>query len=185
MSEPQKAPLPRNVHGQFLSVLEEPGNAFGRRVAQLREAIQEAVSLDDLKAITRKMIERAKDGSEAAAKLVFQYAVGKPTSAGDPDRVDHDEWKLRMERPDLNELSAGAQGRAPMHLAVNVGRAFDMKSMLETQEQTQQAIDKDMRKVPDEALTGDDSKVHSAPSNGRHASRHARKGRKAPTVGKR
>ena len=183
--EPQKAPPPRNTHGEFLSILENPANGFGRRAARLHEAIQEAVSIDDVKAITHKMIERARNGSEGAAKLVYQYAVGKPTLAGDPDRVDHDEWKMRMERPDSVDLCAGVEGRSPIHLAVNVGRAFDLKNMIEAKEQTQKAIEDDMRKPADEAMTGVDSKSRPAASHGRSKSRHARKGQKASSRGKR
>ena len=49
---------------------------------------------EDLRAITRALLELAKRGDVAAAKLVYQYTLGKPGKMADPDRVDEDELNV-------------------------------------------------------------------------------------------
>ena len=71
-----------------------PGNPFARRVAKLRQAMLEECAEEDLRAITRAMIELAKKGDKAAAKLVFQYTLGKPDKQVNPDRIDEDEFDV-------------------------------------------------------------------------------------------
>src|SRR3954447_14754699 len=64
-----------------------PGNPFARRVAKLRQAMLEECAEEDLRGITRAMIEAAKRGDVAAARLVYQYTLGKPAKVVEPDRV--------------------------------------------------------------------------------------------------
>ncbi|MFO0866860.1 MAG: hypothetical protein U0744_19850 [Gemmataceae bacterium] len=68
-----------------------PGNPYARRVSKLRQAVMEECAEEDLRDITRAMINLAKDGDKAAAKLVYQYALGKPDKQIDPDRIDEHE----------------------------------------------------------------------------------------------
>jgi hypothetical protein len=68
-----------------------PGNPYARRVAKLRQAMLEECREEDLRSITRVMIDRANQGDTAAARLVFQYVLGKPSKPSDPDRIDADE----------------------------------------------------------------------------------------------
>src|SRR5437868_11150264 len=68
-----------------------PGNPFARRVAQLRKLILDNVSDEDLLAIVEALKAKAKEGSIGAAKLLLAYALGKPASAPDPDRLDGQE----------------------------------------------------------------------------------------------
>ncbi len=70
-----------------------PGNPFARRVAALRSALIQSVQAEDLIAIAKTLIEKARQGDTAAAKLVYQYVLGKPAEAVDPDRLDADEWQ--------------------------------------------------------------------------------------------
>ncbi len=70
-----------------------PGNPFARRVAALRSALIQSVQAEDLIAIARTLIEKARQGDTAAAKLVYQYVLGKPAETVDPDRLDADEWQ--------------------------------------------------------------------------------------------
>ncbi len=65
-----------------------PGNPHARRCAALRQAMLEVVTAADLQAIMRELIERARLGEVAAARLVLAYAIGKPDRAVDPDTVD-------------------------------------------------------------------------------------------------
>ena len=181
---PTPAPARRGVDGRFLAGIDEPGNRFGRRVAALREALVQAVTPGDIREIAVMMIECAKMGSESAAKLVFQYAVGRPAPMTDPDRVDHDEWKLRMERPDTNELNMGIRHRPPLHVGVTFGRTFDVKDEIETMEATQKSLEDDVRKMGAESMPGDAKRGQGPSSHGRHSPRTAGNGQKTSTGGK-
>src|SRR5206468_4509411 len=68
-----------------------PGNPFARRVATLRKVILDRLTEQDLLAITEALLAKAKEGSVGAAKLLLAYAIGKPASAPDPDRLDGQE----------------------------------------------------------------------------------------------
>src|SRR4051812_40424171 len=88
----------RNGNGEFkVGNPGGPGNPFGRRVAVLRRALLEALSEADLAAIVQALVVRAKAGDVQAAKLVLAYAVGKPETGMDPDRVDAQEWAMQRE----------------------------------------------------------------------------------------
>jgi hypothetical protein len=71
-----------------------PGNPFGRRTAELRREFLAEASGEDLRAVCRALLERAKGGDVAAAKLALGYLVGKPEKAVDPDTLDEQEWHL-------------------------------------------------------------------------------------------
>jgi hypothetical protein len=77
------------------------GNPFNRRCARLRGLLLDAVSDDDVRAIARRLVQAAKEGDAAAAKLLFAYLMGRPTAAPDPDLLDRQEWELAQEGPDL------------------------------------------------------------------------------------
>jgi hypothetical protein len=70
-----------------------PGNPFAREVAAMRQEFLKAVTAEDVAAIARAMIAKAKEGDVAAAKVVLQYTLGKPAQAVDPDRLDEGEWQ--------------------------------------------------------------------------------------------
>jgi hypothetical protein len=57
-----------------------PGNPHSRRVGQLRSAILEAISSEDIAEIFVGLSTAAKAGDVAAAKLVLSYSVGEPRS---------------------------------------------------------------------------------------------------------
>ncbi len=82
-----------------------PGNPFARRVAALRSALIQSVQAEDLIAIAKTLIEKARQGDTAAAKLVYQYVLGKPAETVNPDRVDADEWQgFKETAPMMKEL---------------------------------------------------------------------------------
>jgi len=96
-----------------------PGNPFARQVAALRKVIINRLTEQDLLAITEALLAKAKEGSVGAAKLLLAYALGKPASAPDPDRLDGAElahFKDQVET--VNEVH---------ELAVEVGRAVDRR----------------------------------------------------------
>ena len=96
-----------------------PGNPFARQVAALRKVILNRLTEEDLLAITEALLAKAKEGSVGAAKLLLAYALGKPASAPDPDRLDGQELKDFKEQVEtVNDVH---------ELAVEVGRAVDRR----------------------------------------------------------
>ena len=94
----QPATPEREANGQFAAGNKGgPGNPFGRTMAARRRAVAEAVDEATLKAIMATLIRLAIEGDVGAAKLVLQYAVGKPAAVAEPDRVDVEEWGLHQE----------------------------------------------------------------------------------------
>jgi len=83
----QTKPSPIGVNGGGC------GNPFARQVAALRRVLLEAVSPDDLRGMVSKLVELAKDGHVAAAKIVLEYTLGKPAKAVEPDQLDIEEWQ--------------------------------------------------------------------------------------------
>jgi hypothetical protein len=71
-----------------------PGNPFARRTAELRREFLAEATGEDLRAVCRALLERAKEGDVAAAKLAMSYLVGKPEKAVDPDTLDEQEWHI-------------------------------------------------------------------------------------------
>ena len=74
-----------------------PGNPFARRVARLRASLLDAVSEEDLGEVVAGLMQAAKKGDVAAAKLLLSYVLGQPTPAVDPDRVDVHELRTIQE----------------------------------------------------------------------------------------
>jgi hypothetical protein len=71
-----------------------PGNPFARKVAALRSALIDAVTPQDITEIMYLVVFNAKAGSLEWTKFLFQYAVGKPRPAVNPDTLDLDELML-------------------------------------------------------------------------------------------
>jgi hypothetical protein len=95
-----EAPSGRDARGRFAkSNLGGPGNPHARRVAQYRRALWNAVTDEDIAAIVRRQIEKAKDGDTAAAKLVLEYTAGKPVPTVDADTLDLQEWDILKQTP--------------------------------------------------------------------------------------
>ena len=55
-----------------------PGNPYAQRTAQIRQAMLAAMTEDDVKAIVRALVEKAKTGDVIAAREVLNRAIGKP-----------------------------------------------------------------------------------------------------------
>src|SRR5262245_34944986 len=88
----------RDSHGRFAKGNRGGvGNPFARQVAGFRAAILQATTHEDIKAITKKLIEMAREGNLAAAKLLLAYTCGRPEQTPDPDRLDLEEWNLFKE----------------------------------------------------------------------------------------
>lgn len=83
----------RDTSGRFVVGCKGgPGNPFARRTAQLRAALLDILTEDDLTAIVCKLIELAKGGDLAAIRELFDRTLGKAVAVTDdnpPDRFAH------------------------------------------------------------------------------------------------
>ena len=70
------------------------GNPHAKRVAQLRSAMLEAVSEDDLRQVITSMLSRAKAGDVPAAKVLLERVMGPPEALDSMERLDALEEKL-------------------------------------------------------------------------------------------
>jgi hypothetical protein len=73
-------------------------------VARLRTLLLETVSDDDLQAVLRKLVEQARAGNLAAARLLIAHVIGRPAEAVDPDRLALEEWWLFQQYPGWAEV---------------------------------------------------------------------------------
>jgi hypothetical protein len=103
-----------------------PGNPFARHVAQLRSIMLNAVTADDLRAIIGKLLERAKAGDVAAAKLLLAYVLGKPAPAVNPDTLDWEELAQRLRCPPLTEVLQKILGHLRPDMLVELDRVMTM-----------------------------------------------------------
>jgi hypothetical protein len=58
-----------------------------------------AVTDEDIDAIAKTLLELAKGGDVAAARLLLGYAIGKPREVVDPDTLDQQEWAVFRQIP--------------------------------------------------------------------------------------
>ena len=52
----------------------------------------------------RALLARAKAGDIAAARLLLEYAIGKPEAPKDPDTIELDEMWMFLRRPEDGDL---------------------------------------------------------------------------------
>jgi hypothetical protein len=94
MPEATPSPASREANGTFAAGNQfGRGNPFARKVAAFRAALMEAVTEQDIKDIAARLRDDAKAGDKAAVKLLFQYVIGKPQPAVDPDTLDLQEMR--------------------------------------------------------------------------------------------
>jgi hypothetical protein len=76
-----------------------PGNPFARQVAQLRRALVDAFTEQDMQRVARQLIEQAAAGDVPSARLLFSYTLGQPAAPVDPDTLDQHEWAIHRQTP--------------------------------------------------------------------------------------
>jgi hypothetical protein len=101
-----------------------PGNPFARRLGALRRALCETVTEDDVQAIVRQLLQRARDGDVAAIKVLFAYVIGRPTDAVDPDRLDAREWEMYRDYAARGDDLTGLVATIPTEMACVLARAI-------------------------------------------------------------
>jgi hypothetical protein len=93
-AEKSKAKAQRDAKGRFVKGNKGgPGNPFARQVALLRATMVYCVPPERMARVVIALTEKAASGDVAAMKLFFQYLIGLPTEAVNPDRLPIDEWE--------------------------------------------------------------------------------------------
>ncbi len=114
--KPQTNAGDRDGRGRFLKGNGGgPGNPFSRQVAQLRSALIQAATPEDMKDIAQAMILEAKAGNVSAAKLLFQYLFGKPGEGIPPDMMgieSFDDGPAELEPSPNGEIQPSCHGPA-------------------------------------------------------------------------
>src|SRR5262249_47675524 len=117
----QPAAEGRDAHGRFAKGNKGgPGNPFARKVAQLRAALVNFVTEDDMKHLCFVLKMRAEGGDMVAMRLLFQYVLGKPAETVDPDRLDVDEWQKMQEKSRSPEEATKVLGGLPAQTVCEV-----------------------------------------------------------------
>ncbi|MFO0964986.1 MAG: hypothetical protein U0793_05265 [Gemmataceae bacterium] len=116
-----------------------PGNPYNRQVALLKRELLEAVTPEDVREIGKRLVAEAKEGSVAAARVLFTYVLPKGV---EPDRVNMDEWEgYRQEQRMEEEMRPIMKSMEPefvldivrtMRPAVSAGKARVMGHVLDT-----------------------------------------------------
>jgi hypothetical protein len=83
------------------------------------------VTEKDIQELARQLLEQAKIGDLAAVKILFAYAIGRPTDAVDPDSLDVKEWQHFRQSPvGIAEMEAVFAGMPPDMASAIVGAAW-------------------------------------------------------------
>ena len=72
------------------------GNPHARRVAELRAALLSAVTPEDIEAIARVLVKKAKGGDVVAVKELLDRCIGKAPAPVVLDLDHHEERKMRL-----------------------------------------------------------------------------------------
>jgi hypothetical protein len=82
--DPQGRYLKNNAGG--------PGNPHARHCARMLEMFRNSITDEEMYGLCRVLYERAITGDMSALKMIWQYKLGKPLPAPNPDMIDRDEW---------------------------------------------------------------------------------------------
>jgi len=105
----------RKTNGQF-----GEGNKYGKgnphaqKVAQLRTAMMEAITTEDLKAIVATLITQSKAGDIQSIKILLPYLIGAVPQAINPDDVELEEMRLESSYIDLKGTVDRKRAFGPM-----------------------------------------------------------------------
>ncbi len=87
----------RDAQGQFAKGWKGgPGNPHAKKVGQLRSALLDAVTVEDMRAIVRKLIELAKAGNIQAAREVLDRCLGKSGRPGFIEDLEERKDSIRL-----------------------------------------------------------------------------------------
>lgn len=92
----------RQANGQFAKGnAGGPGNPHGGRVALLRTTFLDAVTAEDLQAVARALLDRARSGDLAAIREVLDRTIGRPTASVNVELLDAQNRKLMLQQQRL------------------------------------------------------------------------------------
>jgi hypothetical protein len=101
----------RNGSGQFATGNKHgKGNPLFGKVATLRSAVLESVTPATVKGLIKALIERAKAGDIAAAKLILPYLIGQPATTKEME-AEAEEEPITLDYMTDDELKAYIQGK--------------------------------------------------------------------------
>ena len=97
----------RDAGGRFLKGnCGGPGNPHAKQIARLKSALHEALTEDGIAAVAQAMLQRAKGGDVAAARLLLEYAIGKPVAGSTATVLDSEMTEhILAERLTSDELA--------------------------------------------------------------------------------
>jgi hypothetical protein len=106
LSEPDTQPLRPSCDGQDPTTgrfvqgnRAGRGNPLARRANQLRVALYRECSADDLAAVIRRLIDKAKGGDVAASKVLLERLLGPPIALDVATRIERLEVLLQERLP--------------------------------------------------------------------------------------
>jgi hypothetical protein len=124
-SEPTSTTSGRESDGRFAKGNQfGPGNPFARKCAAFRAALMDTVTEQDIQDIAVKLRDDAKAGDKAAVKLLFQYVIGKPQPAVDPDTLDVQEMRGYMAAALPPEVLEEMKRGLPLSLVLQIWPLF-------------------------------------------------------------
>jgi hypothetical protein len=89
----QPAGEQRDSQGRYLkNNAGGPGNPHARYCARMLEMFRNSITDEEMYGLCRVLFERASGGDMGALKMIWQYKLGKPLPAPNPDMIDRDEW---------------------------------------------------------------------------------------------
>jgi hypothetical protein len=87
--------MKRDAQGRFLPGNKGgPGNPFAKRVSLLRKALLKAITEEDFIEVVGALVEKAKGGDVAAAKILFDRTLGPPIAADLLERIEQLEQQI-------------------------------------------------------------------------------------------
>jgi hypothetical protein len=117
---PTSAAKPASATGRESDGRFGPVNPFAQQVAGLRAALVESVTPDDIRAIAARLVHDSRAGDNTATKLLFQYVIGKPQPAVDPDRLAIDAFRtLQLSAVPPEAIAQIARG-VPLELVLQL-----------------------------------------------------------------
>lgn len=117
-----------------------PGNPYGKRCAELRAAVLEAVGPEDLREVVARILDSAKGGDLAAAKLLLERTLGKvPAAPQDAPEAQVDLPHLATTTDTVEAanaiLAAMGEGRVSPEAAVKMTAVVELaRRAIETHE---------------------------------------------------
>jgi hypothetical protein len=152
MSDNSPTPDPTPAEGRAVNGQFAPGNAYGRgnpfarQVAALRKKLAMCLTEQDIENFVNALRLKANGGDLAAIKLLFDYVIGKPRPALDPDTLDADELRAWQANSLAPESAGPLMSSLPLAPVLEIMPIYkDCQGRTLTQTLTGQLLDLDER----------------------------------------